>query len=99
MHVGGDAPGDVFLQQPGGDMDGVGDALVVGAAVAFHHHAIQAQHYAAIMVVGVQMMAQQVHGGRSEEHTSELKSLMHTLDVVFCLQKKTTTTAIRLKMI
>src|SRR3546814_2436540 len=30
-------------------------------------------------------------GGRSEEHTSELQSLMRNSYAVFCLQKKTTT--------
>src|SRR3546814_4412215 len=30
------------------------------------------------------------HGGRSEEHTSELQSLMRISYAVFCLKKKTT---------
>src|SRR3546814_7409022 len=32
-----------------------------------------------------------VSGGRSEEHTSELQSLMRTSFAVFCLKKKKTT--------
>src|SRR3546814_8946203 len=31
-----------------------------------------------------------LHGGRSEEHTSELQSLMRTSYAVFCLKKKNT---------
>src|SRR3546814_10752035 len=31
-----------------------------------------------------------LHAGRSEEHTSELQSLMRTSYAVFCLKKKTT---------
>src|SRR3546814_6032255 len=34
----------------------------------------------------------QDHGSRSEEHTSELQSLMRTSYAVFCLKKKTHTT-------
>src|SRR3546814_4463822 len=33
------------------------------------------------------------HDGRSEEHTSELQSLMRISYAVFCLKKKTATTA------
>src|SRR3546814_2095903 len=35
--------------------------------------------------------AQLTFGNRSEEHTSELQSLMRTSYAVFCLKKKTTT--------
>src|SRR3546814_3687863 len=35
--------------------------------------------------------SEDVGGGRSEEHTSELPSLMRISYAVFCLQKKTTT--------
>src|SRR3546814_6066507 len=35
-----------------------------------------------------------VNGGRSEEHTSELQSLMRISYAVFCLKKKTKSTAI-----
>src|SRR3546814_6633652 len=34
-------------------------------------------------------------GLRSEEHTSELQSLMHNSYAVFCLQKKTNTTTMK----
>src|SRR3546814_1860216 len=35
--------------------------------------------------------------GRSEEHTSELQSLMRSSYAVFCLKKKTTSTDIKVK--
>src|SRR3546814_7164413 len=37
----------------------------------------------------VAVVAQHVPGGRSEEHTSELQSLMRISYAVFCLKKKT----------
>src|SRR3546814_2537312 len=42
-----------------------------------------------IMIGGVQVVGAQ---GRSEEHTSELQSLMRISYAVFCLKKKNTTT-------
>src|SRR3546814_9221660 len=47
-------------------------------------------------LAGVRNRAQQLYVGkrinrRSEEHTSELQSLMRTSYAVFCLKKKTTT--------
>src|SRR3546814_2886940 len=39
--------------------------------------------------VGEQERAGYEDGGRSEEHTSELQSLMRTSYAVFCLKKKT----------
>src|SRR3546814_4601679 len=39
---------------------------------------------------GVDAGARRVSYGRSEEHTSELQSLMRTSYAVFCLQKKNT---------
>src|SRR3546814_4679742 len=38
------------------------------------------------------------HGMRSEEHTSELQSLMRISYAVFCLKKKTTSTLCRSRM-
>src|SRR3546814_3398289 len=37
------------------------------------------------------------HGERSEEHTSELQSLMRTSYAVFCLQKKTNKQSVHLQ--
>src|SRR3546814_1072967 len=39
--------------------------------------------------IGVQHRHHDRHVGRSEEHTSELQSLMRTSYAVFCLKKKT----------
>ncbi len=44
-------------------MDGIGNALVIGVAMTFHHDTVQAQKHRTIMVVGVQMMLEQMHGG------------------------------------
>src|SRR3546814_2030140 len=43
----------------------------------------------AVLVVG-QGVAERSLGGRSEEHTSELQSLMRISYAVFCLKKKNT---------
>src|SRR3546814_5771939 len=40
----------------------------------------------------VEFVGPVLHAGRSEEHTSELQSLMRISYAVFCLKKKTTTT-------
>src|SRR3546814_9695892 len=37
---------------------------------------------------GIDWVDQMLRGGRSEEHTSELQSLMRTSYAVFCLKKK-----------
>src|SRR3546814_4809446 len=56
--------------------------LVIGLSV----------HYGAPGAAWVETVTAYVTGplGRSEEHTSELQSLMRTSSAVFCLQKKTT---------
>src|SRR3546814_7004822 len=63
-------------------------ALIVagehGAAVADHHDAPVAQQIA-VGQPGLQHIAITV---RSEEHTSELQSLMRISSAVFCLKKK-----------
>src|SRR3546814_8401113 len=47
-----------------------------------------ADHRQRSVRISVQWLARQQHGGRSEEHTSELQSLMHISYAVFCLKKK-----------
>src|SRR3546814_8813297 len=44
----------------------------------------------AMMIAGWLLFRQQLLGGRSEEHTSELQSLMRISYAVLCLKKKTT---------
>src|SRR3546814_4394023 len=56
--------------------DGPGDRQFVGQRV--DHRAVQ------------QVLDQQYGAGRSEEHTSELQSLMRISYAVFCLKKKNT---------
>ena len=45
---------------PHGDADRVGDALGLGAAMALHHQAVEAEEDRAIMVVGVEVDLEQV---------------------------------------
>src|SRR3546814_2371911 len=70
-------------------LGGVGAApahLVEGAADAETGHAfLQDEHGNALAALGLRVGA-----GRSEEHTSELQSLMRISYAVFCLKKKKT---------
>src|SRR3546814_5031338 len=43
---------------------------------------------ARLVQIGVQELARHIHHARSEEHTSELQSLMRISYAVFCLKKK-----------
>src|SRR3546814_7759841 len=104
------------------------DPLGIGAAMALEHHAVEAEEHRAIVIIGVEMVPQQLGRGtrdqeadlrtrrtgkgaaeqvghearrpldrlerdiarktvRSEEHTSELQSLMRNSSDVFCWQK------------
>src|SRR3546814_10157589 len=51
----------------------------------------QARHQTATMRLQTEDCQTAVHEGRSEEHTSELQSLMRISYAVFCLKKKTRT--------
>src|SRR3546814_4773941 len=68
-------------------------------AVALHAHHLEADHHAiadAVAVAGGEVAidaapdraALGAHADRSEEHTSELQSLMRISYAVFCLKKK-----------
>src|SRR3546814_9296437 len=59
----------------------VGEPLLARAAAALHDVLLQFEH-------AWQQIA--FRHGRSEEHTSELQSLMRISYAVFCLKKKTT---------
>ena len=50
-----DLAGDIVADHPGGDADGIGDALGVGAAVALHDQAVEAEEDGAVMVVRVEV--------------------------------------------
>src|SRR3546814_2365498 len=52
--------------------------------------ALRQQHVLAVEFGKGQAVALQIACGRSEEHTSELQSLMRISYAVFCLKKKTT---------
>src|SRR4030095_8261960 len=55
-----DLAGDVVADHPRRDADGVGDALGVGAAVAFYDQAVEAEKDRTIVIVGVEMDLQGV---------------------------------------
>ena len=46
-----------------GDRDRVGDALVIGAAVALHHQPVEAEEDRAIVIIGVEVGLEQVERG------------------------------------
>src|SRR3546814_989885 len=52
------------------------------------------RRYRILVHVGRQRRTGDWHRGRSEEHTSELQSLMRISYAVFCLKKKNTTTQV-----
>ena len=52
----GDPAGEIVAHQLGGDCDRVGDADFVGAAMALHDDAVEAEEDRAIMIVGVEMV-------------------------------------------
>src|SRR3546814_5365273 len=71
---------------PGLIADGVCDLGVVGNNVLQEQAIARQQNGAA---AAYQPIRQLGFGGRSEEHTSELQSLMRISYAVFCLKKKT----------
>src|SRR3546814_6406436 len=61
------------------------DAHLAGRAIAFQSEAINQPHRVGVQRVDLQLLLDL----RSEEHTSELQSLMRISYAVFCLTKKT----------
>src|SRR3546814_1540594 len=70
------------------------DDALPGEALAQEGKRVRLQRKTQRPVVLDHMLAQ-VHLRRSEEHTSELQSLMRISYAVFCLKKKTRTTSIQ----
>src|SRR4051812_33970918 len=68
-----DLAGEVLAHHPRGDPDGVGDALVGGAAVAFHDEAVQSEEDGAIMVVRIEMVLEKL-GGRARDEEADLRA-------------------------
>src|SRR3546814_8713625 len=66
----------------------VGHRLAVAVAVRLQAHGVDATRY---------QFSHHRFRPRSEEHTSELQSLMRTSYAVFCLKKKTTSASITQK--
>src|SRR3546814_5155955 len=51
---------DVVVHHVGGHLDGAGETLRVGAAVALHHEAVEAHEDAAIVLVGIEPRLQRL---------------------------------------
>src|SRR3546814_8728205 len=78
------------LWLPGGaaGIDNLAVPLVLAPLIwagLFFHACLDRSLARVALVAGVLFL---VHGGRSEEHTSELQSLMRISYAVFCLKKK-----------
>src|SRR3546814_6477832 len=76
------------------------DLLDDGGAVAMHAVGDPAEIRNDRIVLGAEIAAGErrlAGGGRSEEHTSELQSLMRISYAVFCLKKKKTTEILECK--
>src|SRR3546814_6080648 len=76
--------------------DSIADGVPRDAAFMLHQ-AVERAYNAVLLVLTLYAPKSHRLGilrsqDRSEEHTSELQSLMHTSYAVFCLQKKKTTT-------
>ena len=69
----GDLAGQVLAHHPRRHPDRVGDALVGGAAMALHDEAVEAEEDRAIMVVRIEMVAQQL-GRRPRDQEADLRA-------------------------
>src|SRR3546814_2375482 len=74
-----------FATVPGDGIDGYAREVVVGLATGFAQAPRDYSHVEAASLTTAGLMA---WGRRSEEHTSELQSLMRISYAVFCLKKK-----------
>src|SRR3546814_20193330 len=61
------------LDQFGTQMDGICDALRVGAAVALEHDAVEAEEHRAVVIVRIEMVAQQF-GRRARDQETDLRA-------------------------
>src|SRR3546814_1888249 len=65
--------------------------VVFGAAIGSRVGAIDGISYGAFIIPGLVMLSlltESISNGRSEEHTSELQSLLRISYAVFCLKQK-----------
>src|SRR3546814_5147047 len=83
-----------WQRRPGEHRRGRAGDLPTGAAEAFDHHVAALLIQLAVprddILRAVERGAGRGLDGRSEEHTSELQSLMRISYAVFCLKKKST---------
>src|SRR3546814_8436126 len=72
------------------------DPAKAAVALSFRRHPVRGRavgdHHPARRHFGAARLCRRQSGTRSEEHTSELQSLMRISYAVFCLKKKTTNT-------
>src|SRR3546814_1252438 len=85
VEQGGDPRHDVLADSGGGG----DDVAVAGRLLGDQRGKVLGQ---GMLVLGRVDLHDLRHAGRSEEHTSELQSLMRISYAVFCLKKKQTTT-------
>ena len=55
-----DPAGDVIAGDLVGDADRIGNPVGIGTAMAFHHEAVEPEENRAIVIIGVEMVAQQL---------------------------------------
>src|SRR3546814_1922846 len=59
---------DILCDQLGAEVDAVRDPLRIGAAMALQDHAVEAEEHRAIVVIGIEMVAQQLgRGARNQK--------------------------------
>ena len=67
MEIGGDPFGQAFFEQPRRNRDRVGHSGGAGRAVAFDDHAVEAEKHCAVVVVGIEVVAEQLGGGPRDQ--------------------------------
>ena len=67
--IGRNALGQAFLEQSRRDRDRVGNPDRAGRTVTFDDHAVEAKKHGAVMVVGIEVVAEQLGGGPRNQKT------------------------------
>src|SRR3546814_10486558 len=86
LSIGGAALGSLIIGNSGADLK----ALAGGLGKVFKGPQYKKQDYLDCILLVSSLMKMMRTEGRSEEHTSELQSLMRISYAVFCLKKKNT---------
>src|SRR3546814_10016214 len=72
------------------DLPGADDVIAIGRRARIDLGAIHNDYFANVAAIGVPSLVGSTIPDRSEEHTSELPSLMRISYALFCLQKQNT---------